>query len=453
MSLRWRFAMIFAAGTIVATIVVAAAAVWTTARSLESGIDQFLSSRLETIGRLAIPEFPGEEVFALPTFNQAVPRSLRESGRGGRNSNLFPELDSIFQINRADGSLALIVESSPELPFIEPSRSDYRTVEVDDVRYRVGAIEVANGSVVQIARDLTETDAVLTRLRSRIVAIGLALAGLSGLVGWLAARRVVTPIEDLSVAAETIARTRDLSMSIDAGGNDEVGRLGRSFNMMLDALRTSRAQQRRLVEDASHELRTPLTSLRTNIEVLQRNADLDDSETEEILRDVDGELRELSNLVTELVDLATEVDRSDEPVQEVDLGTLVEGVAERARRRTGRTIEVDSRAARVRVKPSMVERAVSNLLDNAHKWSPREAPILVSVLGRKVSVLDSGPGFAEADLPRVFDRFYRSAEARSKPGSGLGLAIVKQLVEAHDGAVYAANRPEGGAEVGFVLGD
>ena len=220
---------------------------------------------------------------------------------------------------------------------------------------------------------------------------------------------------------------------------------------MLDALRTSRAQQRRLVEDASHELRTPLTSLRTNIEVLRRADAHPEAEIDEILSDVDSELRELSDLVTELVELATDADRSDEPLQEVGLGSLVEGVAERARRRTGRAIDVTTDSNRISAWPSMIERAVSNLIDNAHKWSPDGEAVTVSVVGTRVTVLDNGPGIPDSDLPRIFDRFYRSDEARSKPGSGLGLAIVAQLVQAHDGEVFAANRPGGGAEVGFQL--
>ena len=453
MSLRWRFALIFAAGTIVATILVAATAMWTTAQSLESEIDQSLFGRIDITERILIPNIPGGEVVTLRAFAESVSGRFDDGTGRGRRAPIFPDLDSIIQINRTDGSLALVLEDSPELPFIDPQGQDpeYRTVNIDGVNYRVGALAAENGSVIQLARDLTETEAVLATLRGRIVVIGLAFAVIAGLAGWLAARRVVTPVEELSSAAETIARTRNLSMSIETTGQDEVARLGQSFNTMLDALRTSRAQQRRLVQDASHELRTPLTSLRTNIEVLRRSAELDNVETEAILTDVDGELRELSDLVTELVELATDAERSDEPVQEVDLGALLEGVAERARRRTGRVIDVSADAGRVSVWSSMIERAVSNLLDNAHKWSPDGAPITVSVMSRKVAVLDDGPGIHEADLPKIFDRFYRSDEARSRPGSGLGLAIVKQLIEAHEERVYAANRPGGGAEVGFEL--
>ena len=247
------------------------------------------------------------------------------------------------------------------------------------------AFEAEHALTVQIARDITETEAVVRRLRSQIGLVGVLIAAIAGLGGWLVARRFVAPVEDLSETAETIARTRDLSTSIVVSRQDEVGRLGQSFNTMLDALRTSRAQQRRLVQDASHELRTPLTSLRTNVEVLRRARSLPQSEQEEILSDLDSELRELSDLVTELVELATDAERGDEPLQDVGLGDLAESVSERARRRTGRVIDVNTDADRVSVRPSMIERSVSNLIDNAHKWSPEGEAISVSVARKRAS--------------------------------------------------------------------
>jgi two-component system sensor histidine kinase MprB len=221
--------------------------------------------------------------------------------------------------------------------------------------------------------------------------------------------------------------------------------------MMLKALGASRQQQQQLVADASHELRTPLTSLRTNIELLAKSIDMDVVEKQELLSDVTFELGELTAMVSELVELATDAQVEEEPVSRVDLADLVEQVAERARRRTGRTIEVDADDVMIEGRPGMLERAVGNLVDNAHKWSPPDESIEILVRGGTVEVIDHGPGIEEADRSLVFDRFYRATRARAMPGSGLGLAIVKQVVDLHGGRVWADETTEGGARVGFEI--
>jgi two-component system sensor histidine kinase MprB len=220
---------------------------------------------------------------------------------------------------------------------------------------------------------------------------------------------------------------------------------------MLKALGASRRQQQQLVADASHELRTPLTSLRTNIELLVKSDDMEVAEKQELLSDVTFELGELTDLVSELVELATDARVAEEPVSQVELADLVEQVAERGRRRTGRTIVVMADDGTIEGRPAMLERAVTNLVDNAHKWSPLDAPIEVSVREGTVEVIDHGPGIDENDRTLVFDRFYRAEDARAMPGSGLGLAIVKQVVDLHGGRVWADETPGGGARVGFQL--
>jgi two-component system sensor histidine kinase MprB len=238
---------------------------------------------------------------------------------------------------------------------------------------------------------------------------------------------------------------------VPVDGTDEAGRLGAAFNEMLAALARSKDDQQRLVQDASHELRTPLTSLRTNISVLRRHDRLAPDTMAKVLDDLDGEARELTDLTNELVELATDR-RSDEPPSELSLGVLAERVAARAARRTGRRVVVDADAAVVTGRPLMLERAITNLVDNAAKFDEGgEAPIEVVVRQGTVEVLDRGPGIAPADLPHLFDRFYRASAARSCPGSGLGLAIVKGVAEVHAGSVFAAQRPGGGAVVGFKV--
>jgi two-component system, OmpR family, sensor histidine kinase MprB len=206
------------------------------------------------------------------------------------------------------------------------------------------------------------------------------------------------------------------------------------------------------VSDASHELRTPLTSVRTNLEVMARaNGTLPEAERARMLGDVTGQLDELSGLVGDLVDLARD-GAPEEPLEAVRLDLLVSEAAERARRlHPGREIRLDATDTLVQGSPGRLDRAVSNLLDNAEKWSPPGEPIEVAVRDGGVVVRDHGPGFSGEDLPRVFDRFYRARSARGLPGSGLGLAIVRQVAEAHGGSVTAANAAGGGAELRLAL--
>ena len=152
--------------------------------------------------------------------------------------------------------------------------------------------------------------------------------------------------------------------------------------------------------------------------------------------------------MTELVDLAIERRPEDRDLEDIDLGTLTQGVVERAERRYSRTFELDvDDPAVVHGAASLLERAVSNLLDNASKFSPRDSPIEVDVHGAEITVRDHGPGIAEDERARVFDRFYRADGARTMPGSGLGLAIVRQVVAEHGGTVDIEETPGGGTMV------
>jgi two-component system sensor histidine kinase MprB len=354
-----------------------------------------------------------------------------------------------------DGSITQCIEGGPTLPVDEvaavpPGRGSLSTITVDGTEYRVITVATSSdGPILQIARSLDEIDDVLASLRTQLVLIGLACVAAAAFLGWLLARRLVRPIDRLRDAAERIARTQDLDAPVPAGGSGEVGSLATSFSTMVDALADSKRQQQQLVADASHELRTPLTSLRTNAELLDR-ADLAPAQRAQAVQGIRLEVNELTDLVGELVELAA--DRgADETPAPVALGPLAEDVAARARRRTDRdvTVTVDGEAGTALARPAMAERALTNLVDNAVKYSA--GPIEIVVHGCRMEVRDRGPGFTAGDLPHVFDRFYRADTARTEPGSGLGLAIVKQVVERDAGTVWAANRDGGGAAVGFEL--
>ena len=221
---------------------------------------------------------------------------------------------------------------------------------------------------------------------------------------------------------------------------------------MLVALRLSREQQQQLVQDASHELRTPLTSLRANSELLERE-NLDTETKNLILRDIRAEVDELTALTGELSSLASD-QRLIEQLQIVNLGEAVEEVVERARRRSGRIINLERKSpASIRVRPSQLDRAISNLIDNALKFCPTSQPVDVFVSNNRIEVCDHGPGISDADKPHIFDRFYRAVATRALPCSGLGLAIVKQFADDHDAVVNAVDTPGGGATISIEFSE
>ena len=233
---------------------------------------------------------------------------------------------------------------------------------------------------------------MLGTLAFTIAVVGLLVLLIAAVAGWLVARQITRRLLGLTEVAERVSSTGDLDVPIPPGGRDEVGRLSTSLQVMLAELARSRDDQHRLVQNAGHELRTPLTSLRTNVSVLRRFDELSPLSRRRLLDDVDGETRELTNLVNELVELAT--DRRDaEPPEPVELADLAERTAARYRRRSGRTITVDAESSVVLARPLAVERALSNLLDNAIKFDPDgRDPIEIRVHGTTVEVLDRGPG-------------------------------------------------------------
>lgn len=332
------------------------------------------------------------------------------------------------------------------------------TVSLDGTEYRVLTASRGDGDgIIMVARDLTVTEGVLSQLAWNTVWIGLGVLLLAAAAGWLIARQITRRLTALTSAAEQIGVTGSLQLGVESAGRDEVARLGLAMRGMLGELDRSREDQQRLVQDAGHELRTPLTSLRTNVSVLKRFDELSPSSRTQLLDDVQSEARELTNLVNELVELAT--DRRDtEEFDTVDLASLAGRVVSLYQRRTSREIVLTTSGTTVTTaRPHSVERALSNLIDNAVKFSGGPdagdgGPVEVEVEGTTVTVSDRGPGLADGDTARVFDRFYRSDDARSLPGSGLGLAIVADVAATHGGTVSAANRPGGGAVLRFTLG-
>jgi two-component system sensor histidine kinase MprB len=373
---------------------------------------------------------------------------LRLGGRGPR-PGLQPG-DVFVQAVRDDGTVARPDPSQAEFPVADATlevaageRDAYFSdATVADTHVRMLTVPLENGYALQLVRPLDEVDDLLDKIGLVMIFVAVVGMGVAAVLGLGVARTALAPVRRLTREAEVVAETQDLGHRIDVHGGDELARLGSSFNTMLAALEESQRAQRQLVADASHELRTPLTSLRTNIEVLARRRDLPEEKREALLRDVVGQLEEMSLLVANLVELASEPPDL-EPV-DVQLDVLTEEAVQRAQRLAPQvSIRTDLHASVVRGVPGRLERAIANLLDNAVKWSPPGGEIEVGATGGEVSVRDHGPGIDDADLPYVFDRFYRAPSARPLPGFGLGLALVRQVAEEHGGSV-GIERPDGG---------
>jgi two-component system, OmpR family, sensor histidine kinase MprB len=329
-----------------------------------------------------------------------------------------------------------------------------RTVPTDGGRYRVAAVPSnQDGVALVLAQSLRNNEHTLDRLGFVLLVFGLLGVAAASLAGWAVARNGLRPVRRLTDAAEDIARTEKLD-PIEVEGNDEIARLASAFNAMLAALSASRDRQRQLVADAGHELRTPLTALRTNLDLLvQANArgGLSATSQAELMDDIQFQIEELTTLIGDLTELARDdaVPAAPEPV---DLAEVTSHAVDRVRRRAS-SLHFD-----VRLEPwwvigeaTALERAVTNLLDNAAKWSPPLGVVTVHLADGTLLVGDQGRGIPEEDLPHVFDRFYRSTDARTMPGSGLGLSIVRQVVERHGGAVHAGRADQGGAALRVTI--
>jgi len=429
MSLQWRVATALAVVAAAATISVGMISYRATGGRLLEEVDRSLLQALGTI----------EATSALVARSDGVPAVyvIQIFGSSGevRRTSVNPPLNA-----------GLGVEKVLRLP----GERNFETVETVSGDLRMLNFGLTDGAI-QVGRPLNENKRVLDDLRQQTIWVVALVTAAAAVVGWLIALTVTAPLKRLTRAATDVQRSGRLDFDVPVAGRDEVGRLGTAFNGMLDALATSRADQQRLVEDAGHELRTPLTSVRTNLAVLRRHPDLELDTRRRVLDDLEAETEQLVELVEEIVAVARgSID--DAPPERIELGELAREIAMRAERRHGRPVVVTADESFVEAPPPAVERAISNLVDNAAKFDQTGGPIEVVVADRGVVVHDRGPGIAPDDHRRVFDRFYRSEAARSFSGSGLGLSIVRELAERHGGSVSIADRPGGGASVGFHLG-
>ena len=329
------------------------------------------------------------------------------------------------------------------------------TLKTGGQRIHVLVLTVADPhahAAIEVSVELNSVDSVLSSL---LLTYALLVGGgilLAGLIGALVARAAIKPIMSFTTRTEQVTSELHRPRRLEERGAVELRRLAASFNQTLDALEASIQAQRHLIADASHELRTPMAALRSNIQIFLEADRLPAEDREELQESIIAELDELTQLVADVLDLARGATPSDH-VETIELDTVVREAVTRTRRRAPQLqFDTDLEPTVIENAPDRVSRAVSNVIDNARKWSTAHGSIEITLHDGILRVRDRGPGFKQDDLPHVFDRFYRADDARRMPGSGLGLAIVRQAAEAYGGSVSAANAEDGGAVVEVVFG-
>ncbi|NUS14877.1 MAG: HAMP domain-containing histidine kinase [Streptomyces sp.] len=445
LALRSRLALLTAAAVAVAVAAAAFACWFITRDELVAQLDSTLHSQLES----QVAQRGGYVDSILAHCQTNAPSS----------SNLPPGLTSV-QVVDSDGQRCLGAGAVPvkvqgsDIAVASGTRDSVAHNARTDSGHQVRALTqplyqggARANLAITVSRPLDEIDRTLDRLAWLLLAVaGAGVLGAASAGLWIA-RAGLRPVDRLTQTVEHVARTEDLSVRIPVEGEDEIARLGQSFNAMTAALASSRDRQQQLIADAGHELRTPLTSLRTNIELLERSEAtgraIPPEDRRALLASVKAQMTELASLIGDL----QELNRPDAAptLQVVALHEVAGTALERARLRgPGLTITADLTPWYVRGEAAALERAVVNLLDNAVKFSPPAGAVEVALHHGVLTVRDHGPGIPAEELPHVFERFWRSPTARSLPGSGLGLSIVARTVQQSGGTITLAPAPGGG---------
>lgn len=377
----------------------------------------------------------------------------------------FGDDDAAYRVSDAGGT-TLLESRNPQqtavfaglAPPEGASTTVVRSLEFDDARYLVRSetIELSEGAVTtHVAASLDDIDDAVAALRTSFLvlvpAVTLALAGLI----WFVVGRSLRPVEAIRAEVAGIGGNQlDRRVPVPAG-DDEVARLARTMNGMLERIEEAGERQRRFVADASHELRTPLTRMRAELEVdlvHPVGADLRATHAS-VLDEVDC----LQRLVNDLLQLARADAGWAATGQSVELDRVVDEVIEAARPSTGMALNSSLAPATVTGNADALRRLVTNLVDNALRHAQDAVMVTVRCRGSgiELAVVDNGPGIPESDAERVFERFTRLDTARSQDagGSGLGLAIAQAVARAHGGAVEVDTAYDGGARLVVTLPD
>ncbi|WP_231951278.1 sensor histidine kinase [Nocardia terpenica] len=441
-TLRARIALAFIAAMVLALAGMGLAAYVVVSHQLSSALDTGLRREATRIARQFDVQ-PDVATISGPCRYLAAPSCVQVVDTDGRIESERDPRDTL----PVDAETRAVATGSHASYFSDAS--------LDGLRMRIYTTQLRPGAAVQVGQRADQVDTGIRRTGFALLAAAIAGTALAVGVGLLVARRALAPVTALTRAAEQVAGTRDPRRHIAVTGSAELAGLARSFNAMLDELdqaltaeRDSRAAQQRLVADASHELRTPLTVLRTNLDLLGRADRLTPEQLAATSDALKVPVEELSGLVSDLIELARADDpqATGEPFEDVRLDAVVtDRVAVARKHWPAAAFVTNLEATTVSGAPGRLSRAVTNLLDNAAKFSPPGAIVRVDLHNRVLTVRDHGPGIAPADLPHVFDRFYRATTARGKPGHGLGLAIVAQVAALHHARVTVESVPGRGA--------
>lgn len=423
-SIRHRFVAVSSICLVVAVVVVTVAAYLVSRGSLEDQLNRNLRQQFDQITRSVVRQ-GSSYVVTGPCQYLAEPACARVVNSRGATV----KLDGIeSDIPVPPGARA--VAAGQAGPLVYDAHYDGQPI-------RVYVAQLRRGYALLVAEPSSDLH---TDLRDLEIALGIV-----GLVGLLVVvtltilmtRASLAPIGALVAQTQRIAEARDPSMRVDEFGQDELSLVARSFNDVLAQLEESIGAQRVLVADASHELRTPLTGLRANVDLLRESSRLTVDQRDATIAALDAQVRDLITLVNALIDLArgAEADAHREPVR---LDELVEQCVRRARRNWPQAVFVTELEPFVLdATPTRLATAIGNVLDNAAKFAGDAGPITVTLADGTLSITDQGPGIPPEDRDRVFDRFYRAADARAVPGSGLGLAIARDAVTSVGGTITA----------------
>ena len=461
MSFRTRVACLIAVVVTSVTLVVTVGFLYVAGSQARNSLDIELEQRSsKVVNFLKTPRM--DWLLSSSQYSSKQPRFLT----GEKLFGPYVAEDVLIQVVNSRGKILLSnVEPIPISRGVKKTalfQGDYvflETVNIegtDIAQLRVRSVSLGRNRALMVASPMDKINNMMGSLEKVALVTGFSGAALSAFLGFFVAGRVVRPIRRLTAATSSVANSLELDdpidldlsldLNLDLNRKDELGELAKSFNLMLSELVESRRQQQRLVTDASHELRTPLTSLRTNIEFMSRAENLSNEEKTQITDDVLFELDELTDLVSELVDLATDRHQMEASIV-VDFSEIVKRVVERHRRRSDCFFVVDTELCKIKVEPSLVERAVSNLISNAVKWSPSAGIVEVTVREGSLIVRDHGPGIDQEETELIFERFYRSASSPSAEGSGLGLSIVRHIAESFDGSTQVVEHQGEGASI------
>jgi len=426
-----------------------------TGRNLTNSLDQMLLKEAEAYSA-AMEGAPSGATLIDST------RAYLTARTGGESGSITPILLVRFSNGRVISNSALRLEDAegnPTTATVTPTR---RVVMLGGDRYRVFATPIRSNGVhvglfeAALAEEpakSTASDVAITLAAAGLIALALALP-----LAYLATRRALSPLRRMALDAEAISHSRPGGRIDYNGPEDELGSLAASLNRMITRLEHSFADQRRFVADASHELRTPVAVMRGNVELL-RSGRMNEADTAESLEMLEHESVRMGRLLDELLALARLEDSGRAQFQPLEVRSLLDEVAARGRALGDRVISLEGDCGVwVSGDPDLLDQALVNVVKNAIAHTQPQGQISLGCTGDdttvRITITDDGPGIPEADLERVFDRFYRAQGVRrdgTSGGAGLGLAITQRLAQLHHGSIRAENVTPHGARFTLEL--